>query len=143
MNQTMAKFGFPESVVSDYQHWVLLLRPHQVTLGSLALVAKPDATRASDLSSEAFTEMGVAIRDIERTLSRLFSYDKINYLALMMVDPNVHFHVIPRYSAPRSFGGRDFIDAGWPSLPKMSGTTSESPELHTALCRHIRAAWSR
>jgi diadenosine tetraphosphate (Ap4A) HIT family hydrolase len=38
---------------------------------------------------------------------------------LMMVDPNVHFHVIPRYSEPRSWGGIDFPDAGWPGPPRV------------------------
>ena len=27
------------------------------------------------------------------------AYERINYLMLMMVDPDVHFHVIPRYTA--------------------------------------------
>lgn len=38
---------------------------------------------------------------------------------LMMVDPNVHFHVIPRYSTDRSWGGRNFADAGWPGPPRL------------------------
>jgi len=27
---------------------------------------------------------------------------------LMMVDPDVHFHVLPRYAQSRSFAGREF-----------------------------------
>jgi len=37
----------------------------------------------------------------------------------MMVDPNVHFHVIPRYSEPRVWAGVDFVDAGWPGPPRL------------------------
>ena len=33
-----------------------------------------------------------------------------NYLMLMMVDPHVHFHVIPRYAAPQRFEDVDFPD---------------------------------
>jgi diadenosine tetraphosphate (Ap4A) HIT family hydrolase len=30
----------------------------------------------------------------------------------MMVDPHVHFHVIPRYDSPRTFGDVEFLDTG-------------------------------
>ena len=38
---------------------------------------------------------------------------------LMMVDPHVHFHVIPRYEGPRTFAGLEFVDAGWPGPPDL------------------------
>ena len=40
--------------------------------------------------------------EIEATLSAEVAYERINYLMLMMVDPNVHFHVFPRYEGSRS-----------------------------------------
>jgi len=36
---------------------------------------------------------------------------------LMMVDPDVHFHVLPRYENPREFGGRTHNDRFWPKPP--------------------------
>jgi diadenosine tetraphosphate (Ap4A) HIT family hydrolase len=36
-----------------------------------------------------------------------------------MVDPNVHFHVIPRYAGAREWNGREFVDVGWPKLPDL------------------------
>jgi diadenosine tetraphosphate (Ap4A) HIT family hydrolase len=36
-----------------------------------------------------------------------------------MVDPNVHFHVIPRYATSRRWGEIDFADAGWPGVPRL------------------------
>ena len=38
---------------------------------------------------------------------------------LMMVDPHVHFHVIPRYSEARQWDGIAFPDAGWPGPPRL------------------------
>jgi diadenosine tetraphosphate (Ap4A) HIT family hydrolase len=38
---------------------------------------------------------------------------------LMMVDPNVHFHVIPRYSSAREWNGIEFPDADWPGPPLL------------------------
>ena len=97
-NQTAVRFGYPDTLIREYDHWLVLLREPQATLGSLVLCAKPDVTKFSALPTEASTEMEVVISEIERVLKAAFSYDKINDMMLMMVDPNVHFHVIPRYS---------------------------------------------
>jgi diadenosine tetraphosphate (Ap4A) HIT family hydrolase len=37
----------------------------------------------------------------------------------MMVDPNVHFHVIPRFSDSRRWEGVEFPDNGWPGPPLL------------------------
>ena len=51
-NETMLKFGYPDSLICDYEHWVVLLRPAQVTRGSLVLAAKSDATAFGQLDPE-------------------------------------------------------------------------------------------
>jgi diadenosine tetraphosphate (Ap4A) HIT family hydrolase len=38
----------------------------------------------------------------------------------MMVDPNVHFHVIPRYSTTRQWNDVEFPDTGWPGPPHLN-----------------------
>src|SRR5687767_1945464 len=112
MNPTIEKFGWPGGLVREFEHWVVLVRPAQVTLGSLVLAAKSEATAYGDLPRAAFAEQGDAVAAIERALRAFADYERINYLMLMMVDPNVHFHVIPRYSGTRSWNGLDFPDAG-------------------------------
>jgi len=119
MNPTIEKFGYPATLVRELEHWLILLRPEQVTLGSLVLAAKGDADRYSDLPAQAFAEQGEAVRLIEAALAAFTGYEKINYLMLMMVDPNPHFHVIPRYSSPRTWDGVEFADAGWPKAPQL------------------------
>lgn len=119
MNPTMRKFGFPETLIKELEHWVVLLRPAQVTLGSLILAAKSDATAYSDLPDEAFAEQAIAVRAIETALRSFCDYERLNYLMLMMVDPNVHFHVIPRFSKVRRWEEIDFRDAGWPGPPQL------------------------
>src|SRR3990170_5849637 len=105
VNDTMRKFGFPETLVRDYRHWVVLVRPAQVTLGSLVLCAKSEVERFGALEPAAFAELAEIVPAMERALKLFFDYDRINYLMLMMVDRQVHFHIIPRYAGPRSFGG--------------------------------------
>ena len=105
MNETIIKFGYPETLLRDYQHWVLLLRPAQVTAGSLILAAKSEATAYGELPQAAFTEQAAIVAELERLLKNKVNHDKLNYLMLMMVDPHVHFHIFPRYSGDRSIAG--------------------------------------
>ena len=118
-NATMQKFSFPDSLVRDFGEWAVLVRPAQVTLGSLVLVSTSDATRYGDLPPSAFADQAKAVAAIERALTSFCSYERINYLMLMMVDPYVHFHVIPRYAGARGWEGLDFPDSGWPGPPDL------------------------
>jgi diadenosine tetraphosphate (Ap4A) HIT family hydrolase len=127
-NATMRKFGFPESLIKELDHWVILLRPAQVTLGSLVLAAKSEVTAFSGLDDDAFAELRTAIGAVEKGLTQFCAYERINYLMLMMVDPNVHFHVIPRYSSPREWQGMAFEDAGWPGPPELKLVVTPSPQ---------------
>lgn len=118
-NETMRKFGYPRTTLIETPHWVVLARPQQPTLGALVLACREPVKQLSDVSAGAFLEMKTLVGRIERGLKRQFAYDKINYLCLMMVDPDVHFHVIPRYATPRDFEGTSFVDAGWPAVPAL------------------------
>ena len=61
---------------------------------------------------------------IKAALAKAVGYAKFNYLMLMMVDPHVHFHVIPRYKGSREWpkgeaSAREFVDVGWPKAPDL------------------------
>ncbi len=124
MNDTILKFGYPGTLIREYAHWVVLLRTAQPTLGSLILAAKSDCMAFGDLPPEAHAELSVVTKAIEATLSAEIAYEKINYLMLMMVDPHVHFHVIPRYEGARHWDGMEFVDAGWPKLPELASAVT-------------------
>lgn len=141
MNDTIRKFGYPETLIRDYRHWVVLLRPAQPTLGSLVLAAKSEATAFGDLPAEAHAELAIITREIENALKTAVSYDRLNYLMLMMVDPHVHFHVIPRYEGSRSGGGLTIEDAGWPKPPALGEAHALTPDERNAMMRLIVAAW--
>ncbi|HEV2597299.1 HIT family protein [Sphingopyxis sp.] len=119
MNATIAKFGHPATLIAEYDHWVVLLRPAQPTLGALVLAAKSDATAFGELPAAAHAELKLATAAIESALGQAVGYAKINYLMLMMVDPHVHFHVLPRYEGERSGAGLTIADAGWPAQPDL------------------------
>lgn len=119
MNATIEKFGFPNTLVAEFAHWVVLARPAQPTLGSLVLAARSDATAFGDLPVEAHAELKTVTAAVEAALTRAVGYARLNYLMLMMVDPHVHFHVIPRYEGAREWQGREFVDCGWPKVPDL------------------------
>ena len=137
MNSTIEKFGYPTSLIREFEHWVVLLRPAQVTLGSLVLAAKNDATAYSDLPRAAFAEQADVVAAIEQALRKIAGYERINYLMLMMVDPNVHFHVIPRYSQPRGWNGINFPDSGWPGPPQLDAAVKLDNEQFHRLVTEI------
>ena len=137
-NPTLFKFGYPDTLIAELDHWAILLRPAQVTLGSLVLAAKSDVTSYSALPDEAFAEQASAVRAIERALAAFCHYERINYLMLMMVDPNVHFHVIPRYSGGREWNGVSFPDEGWPGIPQLKTAPKLLPEQLKVLVKEIK-----
>ena len=116
---TFAKFKFPELLIKEYENWYLLLRFEQPTLGSLILITKHGETQYSEINEAAFLEFSRIVKEIEPVLKSKFKCSKINYLMLMMQDPEVHYHIIPRYSEDLLFHDVLFRDFGWPSLPKL------------------------
>lgn len=142
-NQTLLKFGYPDTLIHEYDHWAVLLRPAQVTLGSLVLAAKSDAIAFGQLPSAAHAELATVTGDIEATLSAQVAYDRINYLMLMMVDPHVHFHVLPRYDGSRSLDGIEIADSAWPGPPDLKSGRMLSGEAIGMLCHRFTANWVR
>lgn len=142
-NETMQKFGYPATLVRDYEHWCVLLRPAQVTLGSLVLAAKSEARAFSALAVAAFAELAAITADIERAFEELPRAEKINYLMLMMVDPHVHFHVLPRYSGVRVFADVAFDDRGWPGPPDLKAAPPITAELFARLLQTVQSHWPR
>jgi diadenosine tetraphosphate (Ap4A) HIT family hydrolase len=140
-NATETKFGDPATRIAQTDRWTVLLRPKQPTLGSLVLVCREPVQAFADVSAQAFVELQGVVRTIEATLRDVVAYERINYLMLMMVDPDVHFHVIPRYDGERAHGGHTFKDAGWPGPPALASHVALSEEEAAALAADFAARW--
>lgn len=142
VNETIKTFGYPDTLIADLDYWVVLLRPKQVTLGSLVLAAADQATTFASLPPDSHIALGGAVRKVEALLRGELGCDKVNYLMLMMVDPHVHFHVLPRYGTAPTFGGRAFPDTAWPGPPVLSNAldlpAAEFTELRDRLRKSIR-----
>jgi diadenosine tetraphosphate (Ap4A) HIT family hydrolase len=143
VNPTIVKFGYPDTLIREFDHWLILLRPAQVTLGSLVLAARSDATAFSDLPADAFAELQHVIETIEHVLAAFRPFQRINYLMLMMVDRQVHFHVIPRYAEPQQWEGAELQDRGWPGQPDLASAEPLPPASNASLITRLRKAFGQ
>jgi diadenosine tetraphosphate (Ap4A) HIT family hydrolase len=143
MHATLVRFGYPGTVLLETAHWCVLMRPQQVTLGALVLCAKSEATALPGLPAEAFSELAAVSRHLEAALRLFRPFGKINYLALMMVDPQVHFHVLPRYAATQDYDGTAFPDPGWPGVPDLKQAPALTENVRTGLFASLLDAFRR
>lgn len=141
-NATARKFGYPDTLVAEHGPWLVLLRPKQPTLGSITVVYRGPATAFGQLDAAAFAALQPVVAGVERLLKSFVDYQRINHVMLMMVDPDVHFHVIPRYEAARDFDGQSFADKGWPGPPALDAVVALTPEQIATLTARLRAEWA-
>ncbi len=120
VNVTIQAFGYPDTVLKEYKNWIVLLRPAQVTIGSVVIANKSNATFLGEVAENEWSEFSRVSREVELALINTFGAEKFNYLALMMKDPNVHFHVVPRYSKPVVFENETFEDKDWPLKTELN-----------------------
>jgi len=141
VNDTMRKFGYPDNSISESGHWVVLIRPEQVTLGSLVLVCREPVAAFAEISEGGFAELRPVIQKIETVLRAAIDYQKINYLMLMMLDSDVHFHVFPRYEGKRNLHGLSVSDAGWPGQPRLDQAVTPDKDTVASLVAGLRRLW--
>lgn len=143
MNETIEKFGYPATLIGETAHWLVLLRPAQVTLGSLVVAAKSDATGFGDLPPDFHADLAAVTRRTEKMLKAATDYQRINWLMLMMVDREVHFHVFPRYEGERSGAGITIADSAWPGPPDLKGAHKVDEAQLKALTTWLREIWAQ
>lgn len=136
------KFRLEDLHLVECDGWILSLRPAQLTLGAMVLSA---ASGVQDLAALAPGEAPGLARGLglaERLAREIFGARRINALCLMMQDPVVHFHILPRYDAPVERHGLTWHDADWPGPPVIGPAETPEPVL-MALRDELRAAVSR
>lgn len=120
LSEFRAKFQVDDLIVARTPAWSWSVRPNQPTLGSGILSLNRHALHFSDVKPAEMAELAELIQTLERAINSTFNHNIMNYLMLMMVDHQVHFHVIPRYDGNREFAGLEWSDNGWPALPVLA-----------------------
>ena len=114
-----SKFKINELLIKEFDNWAWTLRPTQLAIPSTVISLKRPAENLSDLTENETQELSQVFKFLETQLKNNFSFEKINYLALMMVDFHVHFHVITRYSEKKNIDGFKIEDKDWPKPPNL------------------------
>lgn len=125
LNDFKNKFKREELLIHETEYWLWSLRPVQSTLGAGVLSLKRECLTFGEVNQEEFADLYNVIKVIESTLKITFNYDIMNYLMLMMVDKQVHYHVIPRYERTIDCAGTSWEDSGWPGVPNLAGEEME------------------
>lgn len=118
-SEVLKRFDYPHFLIKEYTYWAVVLRRDHVTPGSMIIFTKTSALHLGELGSKEWAEFSKVSKDCEGLVRKTFQAEKFNYLALMMGDPNVHFHFIPRYSKPIKVNGKEFIDRDWPLMTEL------------------------
>lgn len=119
------KFRVAELLVLDVGVWSWSVRPSQPTLGAGIISLNRYALKLSEVSAEEMADLAGLVRKLEGAVQTCFDHRIMNYLMLMMVDHQVHYHVIPRYEGERHFQGLRWVDNGWPKLAVLSDSQHE------------------
>ncbi len=110
----MPDYSLPPRLVPfaiiENDHWMLVLNDNQATLGRVFCYCKRPETDVTALTPDELTSLWAMARDAKGALVRLFAPEHFNYVFHMNLDPQVHLHIYPRYSAPREFEGQKFMD---------------------------------
>jgi diadenosine tetraphosphate (Ap4A) HIT family hydrolase len=120
------KFRVADLLIATSEHWRWSVRPVHSTLGAGVLSLTRFCSRFGDITSEESADLGNMTTLIEDALQAAFQPAKMNYIMLMMVDPHLHFHVLPRYDSVKEFADLAWEDKGWPGPPDLGAYTDRS-----------------
>lgn len=112
----MKKFNPQKNVIKEFNHWIVLLREKQVTLGATVIVLKRDIPSFSQMTVEETSEFPEVVKWFENLGKDLLGAEKFNYVVAMMKDNFVHYHAFPRYSTVFSKYGVEWKDVSWPKV---------------------------
>lgn len=106
------KNKYTEGLLKEYSYWLLEVSYRQHTLGCFIVFATRPIEKLTQLTDEELLELRIVLTEIETALTSLpdFKPDRFNYEQLGNDLHQLHIHGIPRYSSPRTFGGREWND---------------------------------
>lgn len=105
-----------EHVVERGALWTLALNRNQNLLGKCMLVLNRHAESVAALTPEEWADLRPWTSRATAALDRLFAPDLYNLAFLMNQDAHVHLHIVPRYIAPREWGGETYDDPHYGAL---------------------------
>jgi diadenosine tetraphosphate (Ap4A) HIT family hydrolase len=103
----------------------------------MILLCTEDAHELWDVSIDTLKELPIILRFIDERLRPKLAYHRLNYFRMGNVDPEMHFHLMPRYEGERTLCGITIPDRGWPKGPDLTVTLLDEAA-HARLLKTLR-----
>lgn len=132
-------FRLDELTVVQSDRWVLSVRPGQITLASMVISSSRGALSFAGLDAVDGADLVALTGRAETAAQEAFGAVRLNLVCLMMKDPIVHFHVLPRYDQAVQRYGQRWEDTDWPGPPTISAASTSDEVLHP-LVTDLRSA---
>jgi diadenosine tetraphosphate (Ap4A) HIT family hydrolase len=110
------KFRPSDLACREFRNWLVVVRQKQVTLGSCVFLVKRPVSSVAQLNTDELSEFADVASWFETATRNLFAAEQFNYVAAMMKNTYVHFHVFPRYSTLIVRYGIEWHDYSWPNV---------------------------
>ena len=127
------KFTPGGSIVKRYDHWHVVVRGRQETLGDVTFVLTRNVESLGDVTPEEMAELPAAVRWFEDAAKALFGPDRVDYAVLLDRDPNVHLDAFPRYERSVERYGRTWTDSAYPEPITKNDAETPTREQHQQL----------
>ena len=95
--------------IAELSESVVVLHDHQSYEGWCVLLLKDHAEHLHVLSIERQQRLAADVGRVAAAIATVFSPNRINYECLGNQLAHVHWHVIPRYSAPRDPDAKNVV----------------------------------
>ena len=130
MLEFAGRFSNPDLMIKQGKYWSVIFRESTTTLGNCILICNRECPTFSELRPEEMEEFPLLCKWYEDKVKSLYGAIKFNYVAMMMKEEFVHFHVIPRYDHDIEKYGITWKDIVWPKGTTLSkiDITSEKKE---------------
>lgn len=106
-----------KDLIYSTSHWDVRLNSNQKYLGRCAVVLKRPCATLSEVTEKEMLDFLRVIKNLEKILKKAFDASMFNWACSMNFayqvnppNPQVHWHIIPRYIRPVEFKGKTFRD---------------------------------
>jgi diadenosine tetraphosphate (Ap4A) HIT family hydrolase len=128
----------PRFLIAQSERWSVVLNADQTLLGRCFLLLRRPETDVAAITSAELSELWGVMGKTKEVLKTLWYPDHFNYAFLMNVDPQVHFHVIPRYQDRREFAGGTFVDGSFGDHYRVGVARTLDDEGYSAIIAALR-----
>ena len=120
-------------ILIEYKFWTLVVEEGQINLGWSLAIHKGHKEFFEQLEVEELAELKAIVSDWKSALNKTFKPDWFNVMQCGNMVHHLHFHLAPRYKAPRIFGRTGFTDKTFGHMPDTSNWKAKDKALLTAV----------